>query len=220
MLTDLKRVSERQEIEADRFRSVAATLITRQFIYYDMDRDRKTYLTLANNATYFENLFDALNHNFILDQEVGMVGILPRNRMTSMRLKKVEALLLLTLRYLYEEALESYAIKNGCAYTNSEKLIAKYQFATGAEERPGLTELRHMLIEFRRLGLIDDINEVESRTLDFRIRPAVRVVLNESWFKTLEQHAGIIAEEEEEDRLELEADIEAENDADEEEVDA
>lgn len=210
MLNDLKRLSERQETDPDRFRSVAATLMTRQFIYYDMDKDRKTYLTLVNHAAYFENLFDALNHNFIFDQEVGMVGILPRNRMTSLRLKKVEALMLLTLRYLYEEALESYSIKNGCAYTNSEKLIAKYQFATGEEERPGLTDLRRMLVDFKRLGLIDDIQETETRILDFRIRPAVRIVLNESWFKTLEQHAGIIAEDE--DGVEVEDDVYVETD--------
>jgi hypothetical protein len=208
MLNDLKRLSERQEIDPDRFRSVAATLMTRQFIYYDMDKDRKTYLTLVNHVAYFENLFDALNHNFILDQEVGMVGILPRNRMTSLRLKKVEALMLLTLRYLYEEALESFSIKNGCAYTNSEKLIAKYQFATGEEERPGLTDLRRMLVDFKRLGLIDDIQEIETRTLDFCIRPAVRIVLNESWFKTLEQHAGIIADDEEGVEVEEDGDVE------------
>ena len=213
MLNDLKKLSERQEVGPDHFRSVAATLMIRQFIYYDMSKDRKTYLTLVNHAAYFENLFDALNHDYIMDQEVGMVGILPRNRMTSLRLKKVEALMLLTLRYLYEEALESFSIKNGCAYTNSEKLIAKYQFATGEEERLGLTDLRRMLADFKRLGLIDDIQEVETRILDFRIRPAVRIVLNESWFKTLEQHAGGIAEDEE--------DVETEEDEiEEDEVDA
>lgn len=215
MLSDLKKLSERQEKDPDHFRAAAATLMTRQFIYYDMDKDRKTYLTLINHAAYFENLFDAMNHTFILDQEVGMVGILPRNRITSLRLKKVEALLLLTLRYLYEEALESFTLKNGNAYTNSEKLIAKYQFASGAEERPGLTELRRMLADFKRLGLIDDIQENESRTLDFCIRPAVRIVLNESWFKTLEQHAGISTGDED---VEFEGDGEIEED--EEEVDA
>lgn len=209
MLNDLKRLADRQETNPDLYRTVAATLLKRQFLYYDMDKDRKAYLTLVNHFAYFESLFDALNHDFIQDAELGMVGIVPRNRMTSLRMKKDEALLLLTLRYLYEEALESFTIKNGCAYTNSEKLIAKYQFATRIEDRPGLTELRRLLVEFKRLGLIDDIEEVDSRVLDFRIRPAIRIVLNESWFRTLEQHAGIIAEDEED----IEGEEELEEDA-------
>lgn len=197
MLNDLKRVSEREEIDPDRLRQVAATLVTRQFLYFDMDKDKKSYRTLVNNVTYFDNLFDALNHDFIYDSELGMVGILPRSRMTSLRLKKEEALLLLNLRFIYEEALESFNIKKGCAYTNSEKLIAKYQVSTGAEQRPLLTDMRRILTEFKRFGLIDDIQEIDNRILDFRIRPAVRFVLNESWFKTLEQHAGIISDKDE-----------------------
>lgn len=201
MLNDMKKVAEKQDIDPEQLRSAAAKLMTRQFIYYDVDKDRKTYLTLINNGPYFDNLFDALNQNFIRDQEVGMVGIIPRNRMTSLRLKKVEALMLLTVRYLYEEALENIAIKKGMAFTNSEKLIAKYQFATGVEERPGLVELRQMLNNFKRMGLIDNMQEIDTKVIDFTIRPAVRLVLNEGWFKTLEQHVGVI---EDDDGVEME----------------
>ncbi|GAB6084049.1 DUF4194 domain-containing protein [Desulfuromonas carbonis] len=199
MLTDLRRVSEREDVEAGTLKRVAATLLAKQFLYSDKDKERKSYLVLAGHAAYFENLFDAIDHDFVLDQELGMVGVLPRGRMSSQRLKKEEALLLLTLRLVYEDALERFEIKNGCAHTNSEKLLAKYLVSTGAEQRPLLTDLRRLLIEFKRSGLVDDIQENSNRLLDFRIRPAVRLVLNESWFQVLEQHAGIIHDEEDSD---------------------
>jgi len=196
MLTDLKRIAERAQVDPGALRQVATTLLARQFLYWDKEMDRKSYLTLTNHAKYFDDLFDAIDHDFIYDQELGMVGVIPRGRMSSQRLKKEEALLLLTLRLVYEDALERFEIKNGCAYTNSEKLLAKYLVATGADMRPLLTDMRRLLIDFKRFGLIDDIQENSNRILDFRIRPAVRVILNESWFKTLEQHAGIAADEE------------------------
>ncbi|SDL24717.1 protein of unknown function [Geoalkalibacter ferrihydriticus] len=191
MLKDLKRIVEQNElIEADHLRRAAAVLLERQFLYSDADKDRKVYSALVNFSDYYRSLFDAMNHEYIHDREIGMVGILPRGRTNSLRLKKEEALLLLTLRLVYEDALENFRIKNNCAYTNSEKVLAKYEVSTGVDKRPLLTELRRILNDFRRMGVIDDIEENE-RVIDFRIRPAIRYVLNESWFRTLEVYAGI-----------------------------
>ncbi len=211
MLSDLKRLAAREDIDPGRLRQAAAVLLARQFLYSDTQRDRSTYLLLVSHRGYFDLLFDALNHDFLYDQELGMVGILPRGKTTSLRFKKEEALLLLTLRLIYEQSLESFTMKNGCAYTNSEQLIAKYQLATGAELRPLLTDLRRMLTDFKRFGLIDDIQEEDSRILNFRIRPAVRHVLNEGWFRVLEQHAGIISEEEADEDEMIEVDLAAED---------
>lgn len=191
MLKELKKIAEQNEqIEADHLRRAAAVLLERQFLYSDVDRDRKVYSALVTFSDYYQRLFDAMNHEFIHDQEIGMVGILPRGRTNSLRLKKEEALLLLTIRFVYEDALENFNIKHGCAYSNSEKILAKYEVSTGAEKRPLLTDLRRILNDFKRMGVVDNIEENE-RIIDFRIRPAIRYVLNESWFKTLEVYAGI-----------------------------
>lgn len=195
MLKDLKYFADRDEqVEVDELRRAAGVLLERQFLYSDSDRDRKVYFLLATQSDYFRNLFDALNHEFIHDREIGMIGILPRSRTTSMRLKKDEALLLLTLRFIYAESLENYNLNNGCAVTNSEKLLAKYEVTTKTEKRPLLTELRRILTMFKSMGLVDAIED-DNRVLDFRIRPAVQFVLGDSWLKTLELHAGIVSDE-------------------------
>lgn len=190
MLSDLKRVAERQEVEEESLRQAAALLLARQFLFYDNESDRKSYRMLAQNESYFKNLFDAIDAEFIYDQDVGMVGMIPRKRHSSQSLKKVETLLLLTLRLIYEESLEAFKVKNGCVYLNSEQLLAKYGLATGIEERPTLTELRQMLAMFKRFGLVDNIQD-DNRVLDFVLRPSVRLVLNESWLETLQQFSGV-----------------------------
>lgn len=189
MLRDLKRLSERDEhVEADDLRRAASVILERQFLYSDVERDHKVYFTLVTQGDYFRDLFDALNHEFIHDPEIGMVGILPRGRTTSVRLKKDEALILLIIRFIYEDALENFKQQQGCALSNSEKILAKYEVATRGK-RPLLTELRRILTMFKAMGLIDNLED-DNRVLDFRIRPAIRYVLSESWFKTLELHAG------------------------------
>lgn len=195
MLKDLKRISDRDElVEVDELKRAAGVILERQFLYADSDRDRKVYFMLATQGDYYRNLFDALNHEFVYDQEIGMIGVIPRSRTTSLRLKKDEALLLLTLRYIYEESLENFTHQHGCALTNSEKLLAKYEVSTGLDRRPQLTELRRILTMFKSMGIIDDIQD-DDRIIDFRIRPAIQFVLNESWLKTLELHAGVSVEE-------------------------
>jgi hypothetical protein len=190
MLRDLKRLSERDDlVGVDDLRKAASVILERQFLYSDVDRDRKVYFTLVTQGEYFRDLFDALNHEFVHDPEIGMVGILPRGRTTSVRLKKDEALILLILRFIYEDALENFKQQQGCAASNSEKILAKYEVATRGEKRPLLTELRRILTMFKAMGVIDNLED-DNRVLDFRIRPAIRYVLNESWLKTLELHAG------------------------------
>ena len=190
MLKELKQLSEKEDlIEADELRRAAAVLLKAQFVYADIDRDRKVYSALATYADYFDNLFDALGHDFFVDQEVGMIGIVPRTRNVSQRLKQDEALLLLTLRLLYEDALESFNVKRGCAEVDSEKLLAKFEVATG-RPRPNLTELRRILNVFAKTGVIEKVSDDDRRLL-LRIRPAIRLVLDDGWLKTLEVHAGI-----------------------------
>lgn len=212
MLSDLKRTAERQDVEPELLKYAAATLLTRQFLFYEKDMDRKKYRILSQHESYFSNLFDAIGFDFVFDQEFAMVGIIPQQRLTSQSLKKSEALMLLTIRLVYEEAWAEFNVINGNVHYDSERLIAKFSLATGIEERPPLTELRQILAGFRRSGLIDEIED-DNRVLTFTIRPSVRLVLNESWMEMLQQYAGVsdledeVLDEEEMDQIEVVDDI-------------
>jgi Domain of unknown function (DUF4194) len=189
MLRELKSISEQEEIDAGLFQQAAGVLLSRQFLYFDSDRDRKIYSLLTNFKNYYTKLFDAINYDFIVDPEVGMVGLVPRNRPMSVRMKQEEALLLLILRVIYEEAIEEFKVNSGMVFTNTSVLLTKYEVATDPDKKPLLTEMRKYLLDFKRYGLIDNILE-EDKVLDFCIRPAIRHVLNESWFSVLEQHTS------------------------------
>ena len=193
MLSDLKKISDREEISPETLRKAASTLLSRQFLYSDSSRDRVRYQCLVNNRTYYESLFDAIDHHFIYDQEYGMVGVVPRSRDVSESLKKDETIILLILRLLFEEAVDAMKVVKGRARASSTELLAKFEMAVGPDSRPSLSDLRSMLNSFKRSGLIDDLRD-DDRVFDFQIRPSVRSVLNEGWLKVLELHTGLIQE--------------------------
>lgn len=187
MLSELKKLSERDGVEPESLRALASLLLDRQFIY--SDKDLKHYQLAMFHSGYFESIFDALNRDFILDMELGMVGIVPRDRASSINLKKDETLFLLLLRLIYEDAITNFSIENGCACSDTEVLLAKFYASTRSERSLLLTDVRRTLTMFRRMGLID-IQEDSDKKIDFRIRPAIRIVLNEGWLKSLEQYMG------------------------------
>ena len=206
MLNEMKRISNRDGTEPELLKKAAATLLNRQFLFSDSQRDRKRFQLLINNRDYFDSLFDAIDHHFIYDQEYGMVGVVPRSREASESLKKDETIVLLILRLLFEEAIESFSVRNGCVKASSSDLLAKFEIAMGPNNRPGLSELRNMLNRFKRSGLIDDIHD-DDRVIDFQIRPSVRVVLNEGWMKVLEQHTGLVPDDIADDEDESKSDV-------------
>ena len=192
MLSDLRKIeNDYEDLSADELRRAANILMEKQFLYFDHEHGRKTYQLIAPFGTYFKNLFDALNHEFIHDQEVGMIGIVPRGRtQSSFRVKKDEAFLLLAMRMVYEEAAAKFDLNNGNAMTSSERLLDVYKVHARSEDKPSLTDVRRTINLFKSHGVLDSIED-DDRVVKFRLRPAIRIVTNESWLKTLELFAGI-----------------------------
>ncbi|WP_321530944.1 DUF4194 domain-containing protein [uncultured Desulfuromonas sp.] len=184
MLTDLKKNADRNDIDPEELRTTASQLLARQFIYFSNQRDRRAYRLVMGNKGYFQNLLDAIDFDLIIEEDLGMAGALPRKRQNSFALKKEETLFLLTLRLIYEEALSSYNVSDGCAKTNSEQLLARYSLATNISERPNLGDLRTTLVKFKNYGLIGGWHE-ENRVIDFHIWPSIRNVVNNEWLDTL-----------------------------------
>ena len=193
MLNELKKSADRNDLDLDDLRTAASHLVTRQFLYFANRRDKRSYRLVMSNKDYFRDLLDALDFDLITDDDLGMVGSLPRKRLNSLNLKKTESLFLLTLRLLYEEALVAYKVTDGCTKTDSEQLLARYSAAISSSERPNLGDLKAILAKFRQYGLIREINE-ENRVMDFLICPSIREVVTKDWVETMErftQNEGI-----------------------------
>lgn len=187
MLSDLKKAADKSELyEPEDFQRAAGELLARQFLYADNPRQRGHYLLVSRELDYFRKLFEALNWSLRHDPDLLYVGILPRDGEGSLRLKHEDALLLLTLRLLYEEALERYDMEQGSAWTDTEIWLTRYEVLT-RRERPTLSRLREIVALFARHGLVQRGEEDgEARILRLKIRPAVRLVAGDAWLARLE----------------------------------
>ncbi len=176
MLRDLRHLCERfGELEADDFRMAARTLLQRQFLLLERNRDRETYRLITNHFDYFTNLFDALGWTLYRDDGFGITGLLPGEVESFARLRMVDSLMLLCLRLLYEEGLERFEVSKGSVYTQSEVLLGRYETLLG-RKRPQITEFRDVLARLRRYSLIETGDKSEDGLPGIRILPTIRLV--------------------------------------------
>jgi hypothetical protein len=133
MIKDLKRILEANDDldEAD-FQEATQLLLTRQFLLRSKGRQRKAYDLVARNQTYFRDLMDAMNYQLVLDENQGYVGVVPETFITRMKLE--ESLLLMVLRYVYDQEINSFNVENdGSVVISIEDLENRYLQLTQRE---------------------------------------------------------------------------------------
>jgi hypothetical protein len=176
MLRDLHKLCERTSVvEADDFRMAARTILQRQFLLLERNKDRKMYRLIANHFDYFSNLFDALSWTLYRDDGFSIIGLLPGDAEAFTRLRMVDSLVLLCFRLLYEEGLEKFEVSEGSVYTQSENLLSRYETLLG-RKRPQITEFRDVLARLRRYSLIEMGDDAEDGLPGIRILPTIRLV--------------------------------------------
>jgi len=179
MLRDLHRLCERNStLEADDFRMAARTILQRQFLLLERNKDREMYRLIANHFDYFTNLFDALGWTLYRDDGFSLIGLLPGDSESFTRLRMVDSLMLLCFRLLYEEGLENFEVSEGSVYTQSEILLSRYETLLG-RKRPQITEFREILAKLRRYSLIEMGDDAEDGLPSIRILPTIRLVTGE-----------------------------------------
>jgi hypothetical protein len=176
MLRDLRHVVERAgDLEPEDFRGAASALLQRQFLTLERVRDRDPYRIVVNHFDYFTNLFDALGWSLHRDDAFDLVGILPSDAESFSRLKQIDTLMLLCLRLLYEEGMESFEVTDGCVFVQSEMLLSRYETLLG-RKRPQITDFREVLRTLKRYSMIELGDEAEDGLPMIRILPTVRLV--------------------------------------------
>lgn len=188
MLGDLEKALTRNEKQTEYdFVHAANLLLTHQFIYADKPSQRDIYFLVSENISYFRNLFEAIGWSLVYQPDEAYLGVLPQNEERVMRLKLDESLLLLCLRQVYEQKLESFEVESGKAFTTTDDLLSLFSSLTG-KEIPNETRLKEILSLFSRHGLIERgrAAETDPKNIPFGIYPTVRQVVVEDYIRQLE----------------------------------
>jgi len=119
-----------------------------------------------------------------------MAGITWRRRPGRWLLRTDEALVLLTLRLIREEALTAYRIGDyGEVESSTEELFARYEERT-RRQRPSASRCRDILTGFQQRGLVHVDDAIDERNLAITIRPAILLAVDQKMLDVIELYAA------------------------------
>ncbi|NOH46470.1 DUF4194 domain-containing protein [Vibrio rotiferianus] len=190
MLRDLKLLLNKPEndhLVDDDFYQAAAQIRHKQFIWYDGHGQRSNYNLVLKHKEYFSDLFGAFGDDFVLDNNFGFCGVIPKYHRGKM--KQLDTLFLLILAKLYDTEARKACIENGKAKPSPSLLIDNYIELTG-KEKPKYADTKAALYSLEKSGLIslgekDEISELP----EIVVLPTIKVVLSEQYISLLEGFA-------------------------------
>ncbi|EPJ53598.1 MAG: hypothetical protein OFPI_10390 [Osedax symbiont Rs2] len=188
MLSDLQKIISRSDkYQEEDFVHAANLLMTNQFIHADRSSHRHSYFLISSHVEYFKNIFAAIGWAFVHQPDEAYLGILPQGHERNLKLKLDESLILLCMRQMYEQKLESFEIESGRAFTSSDELLSLYLTLTG-KDIPNETRSKELLSLFSRHGLIErgKADESNPKNIFFSILPTIRQVVVEDHIKQIE----------------------------------
>ncbi|MEH6555927.1 DUF4194 domain-containing protein [Pseudoalteromonas tetraodonis] len=190
MLRDLKILLDKPEnehLDADDFYQAAAQIRRKQFIWYDGHGQRTSYNLVLRHKEYFSNLFSAFGDEFVLDNNFGYCGVIPKYHRGKM--KQLDTLFLLILAKLYDTEARKACIENGKAKPSPSLLIDNYLELTG-KEKPKFADTKEALYSLEKSGLISLGEKDEASELPtIVVLPTIKVILSEQYISLLERFA-------------------------------
>ncbi len=213
MIHDLKKIIDGDDrLHEDDFKKAAQELLSKQFLMRTKVTSKRSYDLVVRYQKYFTNLMDTTNHELIVNETDGYVGVIPSNFITRMRLE--ETLIILVMSLLYgEKFLAQEQEDDNSVILTIEEYEDRYQQVT-KRELPNKSEFKELCKRFCELSLIELNNNIEDSAAVFiRIYPTITDMLGGN---ALEQLAGYVMADNECELEEL--DDEEINDMDEEEL--
>ena len=153
------------------FQKVANMLLTSNFIAKDKKDNNKYNYFVVNYKQYFDEFFQILGHEVIINNELGSVQLKNNYNPGNLRLKKEETYIILILRILYQEKLINTTLNNTVQITVDE-IHTKYQ-TFGFKRKMFKTELVSALRLFKKYNIIDNLGDFQLSATKLLIFPTI-----------------------------------------------
>ncbi|HEY4940652.1 MAG TPA: DUF4194 domain-containing protein [Rhizomicrobium sp.] len=180
-------------VTAEELVETANRVLHRQFISRGDFGGANHFERVARNLDYFKDVFASFGFRLIFSDAWGYVGYVSPSAFNNARVPTQETIVLLCLRLLYDEgARKGYFVDGAQVLVEEDEIQTVFTSMGSRKLRPG--ELRDILIEFKRRGLVTfDQSESLQQSVDVTIRPTITDVVDESFLTRL-QAWGALAE--------------------------
>jgi len=181
-----KLVEKNDDLEEEFLQETAYKLLSQQFLIRDKGRDRKAYHLVVKQQSYFHKLMKATNHQLLIEEGRGFVGIIPVDYTRRMSLD--ETLFLLVMRYIYDEEVNSFNCNDdGSIDVSVKDFELRYQSLTNRELPQGKGDFLQLIDPFLRFGIIKSSNDDErNKVWVLHVYPTIATLINGEALKRVE----------------------------------
>ena len=134
-------------------------LLSSNYLSKDKRDNNKAYYFVLNYKKYFDEFFDLLGDEVIINKEIGCIQLKNNYYPGNLKLKKEETFIILILRILYQERLINTTLDNTVVVAVDD-IHNKYQ-SLGFKRKIFKTELVSALRLFKKYNIIDNIGDLE-----------------------------------------------------------
>lgn len=171
----------REATTEDDLRQALQALMLHQILYRDWPLSGGPFRTVQKHRTFFERYVAAMGAALVFEHRVGMIAMRPATPQYGWRqnrLKKDATLVLLALRYLYDEGMEtSQMTEDGRVEVTTDHLHDLISTGVG-ETPPEEGRLDEILQGFHRRGLVRlGKRDTAERLRPMAVLPGVRILV-------------------------------------------
>ena len=159
----------------DNFQKICNMLLSSNYISKDKKDNTKYYYFLVNYKQYFDEFFEILGSEVIINNELGCAQLKNSYYQGGLRLKKEETFIILILRILYQEKLINTTLNNTVQITIDE-IHNKYQMF-GFKRKIFKTELVNALRLFKKYNIIDNIGDMQMSSTKLLIFSTITLMI-------------------------------------------
>jgi hypothetical protein len=172
----LEKFDELNQGQKQLFSKICLRLLQNSFLARDKADNKEMYYFLLSFKNYFDEYFDVMDFELVLDRELGAVQLLHRENNNLVRLKKEETLVLLILRILYHQHLVKTSINNNIVAKVDE--IHQYYDSLELKKKINKTDLIKILRTYKKLNLIEPLGDITKANTNIIIYPTILLAIN------------------------------------------
>ncbi|MCR5741339.1 MAG: DUF4194 domain-containing protein [Gammaproteobacteria bacterium] len=172
LLDELKEFNKETQ---ETFKKICNQLLFSNYLSKDKRDNNKAYYFVLNYKKYFDEFFEILGDELILNKEIGAIQLKNNYYSGTLKLKKEETFIALILRILYQEKLINTTLDNTVVITVDE-IHNKYQ-SFGFKRKIFKTELVSALRLFKKYNVIDNIGDLEMSSTKILIFSTITLLI-------------------------------------------
>lgn len=165
-------IFEKSEPMKERFRSVANKLLNRCFLVKKNEDSKKDYVFVRENKNDFEEYFDLLGYDVLIDENLGVIALKNRYGTGRLNFTKLQSVLLLIIRLLYLEKRRDLSTFSEDVIVSMGEILDKFkEIDLNGKSALTKSEENEFITLFKRFNLIknldSDVNYADCRIMIF-----------------------------------------------------